>query len=200
MAKAVLKKAAKDYPESGINKGDNYYFAQIKTGPRSSRTIRSRNPIPRSQLTTSSFKSQLYDIEDTAFYAVSEASDLRDIAERVRELGQEAQESLDNMPEGLQQGDTGQLLEERVNAMDGWADDIESTAYELESELQEFDDEVDAYRTWLNDPEQDENEEPDLPGSLSADQIEDDDAVQGARQELIDAKAQEAADANPGVE
>jgi uncharacterized protein YukE len=200
MAKAVLKKAAKDYPESGINKGDNYYFAQIKTGPRSSRTIRSRNPIPRSQLTTSSFKSQLYDIEDTAFYAVSEASDLRDIAERVRELGQEAQESLDNMPEGLQQGDTGQLLEERVNAMDGWADDIESTADELESELQEFDDEVDAYRTWLNDPEQDENEEPDLPGSLSADQIEDDDAVQGARQELIDAKAQEAADANPGVE
>lgn len=110
MARVELRKAAKAYPEQGIAKGDSYYFAQIKTGPRSSRTIRSKNPIPRSQLTTSSFKSQLYDIEDNGFGSVSEAQDLRDVAERVRELGQEAQDSFDNMPEGLQQGDTKDSL------------------------------------------------------------------------------------------
>ena len=220
MARVQLRKAAKAYPQQGIEKGDSYYFAQIKTGPRSSRIIRSRNPIPRSQLTTSNFLSQLYDIEDTRFEGIESADDLREVAEAVRELGQEAQDSFDNMPEGLQQGQTGELLEERASAMDDWASEIESAADELESELSDFDDQVEAYKAYLAEYEEyeeqlaafedlDEDEqanaeepvepdEPDLPDNVSSEQVKEDD-VSEARQELIDNRVQEAQDANPGV-
>lgn len=199
MAKQEQRTARKDYPEAGIAKGDTYFFAQIKTGPRSSRTIRSKSPIPRSQLTTSSFLSSLYDIEDNGFEGVDSAEGLREVAERVRELGQEAQDSFDNMPEGLQQGQTGELLEERAQSCESWADDIESLADELEMALSEFDEQVEAYKTWLNDPEQDETDEPDLPDDLSPDEVDDEDAVAHARQELVDRYAQEAQYTNPGI-
>lgn len=45
MPKVQHVKARKDYPESGIKKGDMYYTASVMTGPRSSRTIRSKGPI-----------------------------------------------------------------------------------------------------------------------------------------------------------
>lgn len=46
------------------------------------------------------------------------ANDLESLAEQVREFGEEQQGKFDNMPEGLQQGDTGQLLEERASNME----------------------------------------------------------------------------------
>ena len=47
MARVTRRKAAKDYPDAGINKGDLYYYAKIKTGPRTSRTLRSIKPCGR---------------------------------------------------------------------------------------------------------------------------------------------------------
>jgi len=49
MAKTFHRKAAKDYPNEGISKGDMYWYAKIKTGQRSSRVIRSLTPIPMSK-------------------------------------------------------------------------------------------------------------------------------------------------------
>lgn len=125
MAKVEHRKARKDYPGAGISKGDMYYFAQIKTGPRSSRTIRQKDPIKRSQLTTSEYLSTLYGLceqtDDT-----NDLEDFRTIAEDLRELGQEQRDKFDNMPEGLQQGDTGQMLEERAEACESAADEIET--------------------------------------------------------------------------
>lgn len=34
MARVHHRKAAKDYPQQGIAKGDMYYYVKIKTGPR----------------------------------------------------------------------------------------------------------------------------------------------------------------------
>lgn len=58
-------------------------------------------------------------IEDVKASAVS-------IAEVAREVGQEYQEAFDNMPEGLNQGSTGQALEEVARELETWADEIES--------------------------------------------------------------------------
>ena len=55
MARVHHRKAAKDYPDHGIAKGDLYYYTKIKTGPRSSRVLRSKEPFKRSQLTSSEF-------------------------------------------------------------------------------------------------------------------------------------------------
>lgn len=138
MAKVEHRKAAKDYPDLGIKKGDMYYFAQIKTGPRSSRTIRSLKPIPRSQLTSSEYLSRLYEWED-AKAEISSMEDAQQFADDIRELGEEQQEKFDNMPDGLQQGDTGQMIEERASSCEQAASDIEEIIGDWEQERDDFD-------------------------------------------------------------
>lgn len=140
MARLHYRKARKDYPANGIKRGDMYYFAQIKTGPRSSRTIRSLTKPRPSELTVSEFNGWLGDLQEIELPAVEDIEALRQIAENIREFGQEQQEKFDNMPEGLQQGDTGQLLEERATGCDGWADEIEQAADEYDSAITEIED------------------------------------------------------------
>lgn len=112
MPKVHHRRARKDYPEAGIAAGEMYYYTKMKTGPRSSRELRSKTPFRRSQLTNSPFLSQVYDIEDS-LAAVSDLDGANMVADDLETLAQECQESFDNMPEGLQQGDTGQMLEQR---------------------------------------------------------------------------------------
>jgi DNA-directed RNA polymerase subunit RPC12/RpoP len=58
--------------------------------------------------------------EDTAQSIADELSNIRD----------ETQDSFDNMPEGLQEGDTGQLLQERIDCLDDVISELESIDYE----------------------------------------------------------------------
>lgn len=132
MARAMQRKAAKDYPQHGIKKGDTYWFAQIKTGPRSSRTLRQIAPFKRSQLTTSDYQGQLYDWEDDKGN-LGEMDGAQDLADRIRALGEEQQEKLDNMPEGLQSGSSGELLQERADACAQAAEEIEEVISDWES-------------------------------------------------------------------
>lgn len=129
MAKQVQKKAGKDYPQQGIVKGEMYWYADVKTGPRSKIIIRSKTMIPRSRLTGSEFLSTAYDLSDR-IDAATTVEELEDIKQGFEDLRDETQEKLDNMPEGLQQGDTGQLLQERI-------DQIESLLTELEEAINE---------------------------------------------------------------
>lgn len=218
MARIQERKAAKDYPANGIAKGDTYFYVKIKTGPYSSRTIRSKIRPKRWELTGSAFFSQLWQIEDERFNSVESADDLREIAEAVRELGQEAQESFDNMPEGLQQGSTGELLEERSSSCDSWADEIDTAADDLENNLSTFDELIEEWKAYLplkaaydealaeyeDDEtgelaEPEEPDQPDLPDDMDETQMDDDDAIAEARQAIIDNAVEEATGANPGI-
>lgn len=118
MPKVEYRKARKAYPESGIEPGDMYYYVSMKTGPRSSRTMRSKEPFKRWQLTTSEYFSTLWQLEDRLGDFQGDYSDLEDIIAEIEQLRDETQEKFDAMPEGLQMGDTGQLLEERVSELD----------------------------------------------------------------------------------
>lgn len=212
MARIHTRKAAKDYPAHGIKKGDTYYYVQIKTGPRSSRTIRSLTRPKRWELTSSDFYRQLWPIEDEGFDAVSEASDLHDIAEQLRDLGSEQQDKFDNMPDGLQQGDTGQLVEQRAQQCEEWADAIEQTANDLETKLSEFDDALEpwaAYRAameeWDDLPTDERPDEPTEPNAALPDALDDVDltdeaAVADARQEIVNEAVEECTNNNPGFE
>lgn len=73
------------------------------------------------------------------------ADALRSAASEVEEVGQEYGESFDNLPEGLQQGETGQRCEEMRDNCSDWASQIESAADEVEA---------------LEEPETKEGEEP----------------------------------------
>lgn len=140
--------ARKDYPENGIAKGEKYYFAQVKTGPRSSRTIRQKEPIRPSQLTSSAFKQAFLGAQEEWEKSDKDADAMRSAGGAIREAGEDARNSFDNMPEGLQQGETGQMLENRADESDRIADELDALADELEAL-----DEPDEYDDSNHDPE-----------------------------------------------
>lgn len=135
MPKVERRKARKDYPSDGIKKGDTYFTWSFNFGP----TKRSLNYPKQSQLTMSEFLSEFYSIgEDleTSLNGAGSPEDLQsaveEAVERIETLRDETQEKHDNMPEGLQQGDTGQLLEDRVNNLEEWLNDLENIDLEYD--------------------------------------------------------------------
>jgi hypothetical protein len=60
------------------------------------------------------------------------------VRDELENIGQECQESLDNMPESLQYAPTGELLQERIDVCDIAASDIECIE-EFDFEDEEFD-------------------------------------------------------------
>lgn len=179
MARVKYQKAMKDYPEAGIKKGDMYYYARIKTGPRSSRQIRQLKPIRRSQLTTSEFLSQFYGFQEQLSDYNGRIADLSaflsEMASDVRNLGEEEQAKYDNMPEPLQQGDTGQMIEERAQAMEQWADSLENAASEAEDKAEAFEENQklwDEYDTACEPENVSENGEPEEPEEERMDENE----------------------------
>lgn len=133
MARIHHRKARKDYPNNGVKKGDMYYFVQIKTGPRSSRIIRSLTRPKPSQLTSSEYLSTLYGIQEGLGTEVTfPPEDMREIASSLEELGTTQRDNFEAMPEGLQQGDTGTMLEERASACENAAGELEGFADEMD--------------------------------------------------------------------
>ncbi len=65
-------------------------------------------------------------------------SEVEDVISEIESLRDEQQEKLDNMPESLQSAPTGELLQERYDALDAWAGELQSL------DLCEPDDEDDA--------------------------------------------------------
>ena len=146
MARVHHRKAAKDYPQFGIAKGDMHYYVKIKTGPRSSREMRSKTPFKRSQLTQSDYLSQLYDWEDSKA-EISDMESAQQFADDIRALGEEQDEKFNNMPEGLQQGDSGQMIEARRDACEAAAGEIEEIISEWEDAKSTWESEIEEYRT-----------------------------------------------------
>jgi hypothetical protein len=132
MPKVEKRVARKDYPASKIVKGDTYYYTKLKA-QRGGIVKRSKTPFKPSQLTNSPFKSGFLGAQEVWAEGDREADDMRSAAEAIRELGVECQSSFDNMPEGLQQGDTGQTLENRASECERIADDLDGFSDEWES-------------------------------------------------------------------
>jgi len=164
--------AAKDYPDFGIEKGQKHYYWKLKTGPRSSRTFRQVEPPRMNQLTTSAYKIAIADIEEQRS-KITSYEEMDDLINAVRELAEEQSEKYENMPEGLQQGDTGQTLYEQSETLNAVADELESvkddweSAYgEWETAKQEYDEAMTQYNAdqaeWDNLSE-DEQAEADMP-------------------------------------
>jgi hypothetical protein len=142
MAKAnFVKKARKDYPEHGVKKGESYWwwkfnFSRIK--------YISKEKPNRSQLTQSSFFSTLWAIEDGiekrfAGHICSDdiQNELENLISEIEELKDEVQGNLDNMPYQLQESNTGQLLQERIDELENWVSDLNGIDTSIEEGLSE---------------------------------------------------------------
>ena len=138
MVRIQYRKARKAYTTEGISPGDMYYFAQIKTGPRSGRTIRSLTKPRPSQLTASEFRIRWLTVAESLDldYNCTEdltAETLREKAEELGTLGEETTEHKENMPENLQESPTGELLTERADACNSAQNALEDIADSLDN-------------------------------------------------------------------
>lgn len=130
-----VKKARKDNPVA--KKGESYYWWQ----PAFSFKRYSKEMPPRSQYATqSAFLSALYDLEDNItnrFDGVSDADEIQSVVHEIRdelqELYDQCEESFNNIPEQLQYASAGELLQERIDNLDQWMNDIDC----IECEIQE---------------------------------------------------------------
>lgn len=125
MAKATFVKAArKAVPSAGINVGDSYYWWAFRYGGKHY----SKTPPKPSQLTQSNFLAQLYAIqEDQGDLPADDnlPSAVEDLVSRLNDLADECESNRENMPESLQDSETGQLLESRADACRSAADELE---------------------------------------------------------------------------
>lgn len=140
MPRVEKRVARKDYAREGIKAGDTYYYTKIKL-QRGGMVMRSLTPFKPSQLTQSPFKSGWLAMQEAWEASDKDGAAITEAAEAIRSLGEEARGSFDNMPEGLQQGDTGQMLEARADACDEKADELDGYA----SEWDDLDDPDDGY-------------------------------------------------------
>lgn len=134
-----VKSARKDYPDHGIKKGESYYWWSFRS-PRGGGSGRyfSKTPPKASQLTRSEFKSTLCSIEEslhglaaTGYEDVSSLqTDLDNIKDELESLKSDTEDKLNNMPEGLQQGDTGQLLQTRIDELDTLIGEFDGVDFE----------------------------------------------------------------------
>jgi len=112
-----VKAARKDNPVA--KKGESYYWWKFRYGGKRYSLTR---PRP-SQLTQSAYygtiRSLVEQIEDTPISTQDEYESLRDdIRDELQNLSEETQGSLDNMPDSLQYSPTGEMLQERIDALD----------------------------------------------------------------------------------
>lgn len=126
-----VKKARKDQPNSGIKRGDSYYWWKFRWGPK----MVNKTPPKPSQLTQSEFFIALYSIQES-IEALEADKDLEDnllsIIDEIRGLREECEEKRSNMPEQLQDSETGELLGERAEAMTAWADELTTVDFETD--------------------------------------------------------------------
>jgi len=125
-----VKKARKDVLNTDIKAGESYYWWKFRRGGKHT----SKTPPKRSQLTQSSFYAAIYDLEDDLIENLSATNSLPDAVQEIisalQDIADECQGNLDNMPEGLQEGDTGQLLQDRISACEEAADQYESIEFD----------------------------------------------------------------------
>lgn len=173
---------------SPIVRGERYYQWSIKR-QRGGVTYRQHEShgAPRPSQLTESKMSGVYAAIESAEEAIAAAGSPEDVAEALRAAASdvegvrdEYQESLDNMPEGLQQGDTGQQIEERVSNLEDFAQTLNDAADECES---------------METEEADEADEPEAQGDETPEQqAEREQAKESAEQESADNLLQAAQD------
>lgn len=116
-----------------IAKGESYYWWQFKNSPKQL----SKTQPKASQLTQSNYLSQLYELQEQIdYFSPSEVEEVESFVEEMKEnlenLKDETQGSLDNMPESLQSSPTGELLQERVDALDNAISEFEGIDIDYE--------------------------------------------------------------------
>lgn len=117
-----------------VKVGEPYYWWKFRYG---SKHVSKTQPRP-SQLTQSEFLGTIYDLQDRIEEISSDdiregtaESIIDDVISQLEDLKSETEDKLSNMPEQLQDSDTGQLLQGRCDSIDEWIGDLENVKSEI---------------------------------------------------------------------
>ncbi len=134
MARAnFVKKALKDNP--AVKRGEPYFWWKFRYGGKHYSKTHPR----ASQLTQSDFMGAVLSAEeeiedlDSNMERDDIASTVSSVVDSLRELADEQSEKRSNMPDSLQDGDTGQLLEGREQSANDMADEYDQVDLDNES-------------------------------------------------------------------
>ena len=142
-----VKSARKANPVAEV--GQSYYWWKFRFGGKRYSTT---YPKP-SQLTQSAYFGGIYNlIEDADSFGIEAGEDDEveafkdDIVSQLQEIADECESSRENMPEGLQDSPTGELLQERYDACENAISEIENV--EVPDQWSEVRDAQDDYQNW----------------------------------------------------
>lgn len=143
MARAnFVKKALKDNPVA--KKGESYWWWQPFRGAK---RFSKERPKP-SQLASNEDDSDALaigeEIEGFTLEGYHVAKDLEtardEWVERIRAVAENVDEKFNNLPDGLQQAETGQQLEEKASNLNEWADELEGVDIDDEAPAEDLED------------------------------------------------------------
>jgi flavin-binding protein dodecin len=137
MPKVFTAKAAKDYPDHGIVKGQTYFYWSNFRGPKQMSATRPR----RSQITGSSKLAAVYAVEEALEDAVNEATTpeelvaaLDDAISGAEDCVSEYEESISNLEEGFPNGCPAlDETNEAKDSIEAWKDALESAKDAIEA-------------------------------------------------------------------
>jgi hypothetical protein len=121
-----------------IKKGDPYKWIKFRYGGK--RVKCGSCHFKSSELTQSEFLSQAYSLNeqidemDTDLEPSEIESELQNIAGEFRTLGEECEEKRSNMPDQLQDSETGSMLEERASTCEEVASNLEGVDCDFDEE------------------------------------------------------------------
>jgi len=113
--------AGKAYPEFGISAGETYFWWKFRYGEK----IRSRVHPKPSQLTQSAYFSAVYAVEEWLRNQESlSTGDMHAVISQLEAVLSGLRNRFDNLPDGIQMGPTGQLLEGRASIVMEYIGDL----------------------------------------------------------------------------
>ena len=159
LSKIDRNQPADENDEILINVGESYWTWCFYGG----QPIYSKTKPRQSQLTNNSFKQELYSIQESVEDFSTEDPDevgefVEELISNLEELRDTCQESFDNIPEQLQECDSGQILQERIENLDDVISNLENIDTEFSSELDESEKDGMSQEEWERQ-EEDEREE-----------------------------------------
>jgi hypothetical protein len=134
MPRVHSQKAAKDYPNIDVKKGETYYWWEFRYGGKHM----SKTPPRPSQLTQSKM-SGAYAASESAQDTIASADSIDDIAEALRDAANSIREVAEEYEEAANaEGANGNRIpqademEEKAQGLNDWADQLESDADDVE--------------------------------------------------------------------
>lgn len=133
-----VKSARKEYNDSFtgeiIKKGESYYWWAFRFQPRKI----SKTPPKPSQLTQSEFLQNIYGIQEEIENMVADSTiidQLNTVKGKIESLRDEVEEKLNNMPDNLQNSQTAELLQSRIDSLQEWVNNLDDVDSNIDEEL-----------------------------------------------------------------